>query len=178
MIALCKETNPTAQSVLTLVLTPNRSMDWQGNLQIILALTILITIGATPLILMGGWVVIPFALLQILLLTIGLYITLRKLEYYEVLTLQGSQLSFQRGSSRQEGQFDASNTFPKGAVNVLVEEHEQPMSAPDIDLIADGHCYPLGEFLNRDDRVKLEEVLKNQLNLRISHLNSFHRVSF
>ena len=178
MIALCKETNPAAQSVLTLVLTPNRSMDWHGNLQVILALAILITIGATPLVLMGGWVVILFALLQILLLTVGLYITLRKLEYHEVLTLQGGQLSFQRGSSRREGQFDASSTFPKYSVNILVEEHEQPMSAPDIDLIADGHCYPLGEFLNRDDRFKLEKILENQLNLRISHLNSFHRVSF
>ena len=178
MITICKETNPAAQSVLTLVLTPNRSMDWHRNLQVILALAILITIGATPLVLMGGWVVILFALLQILLLTVGLYITLRKLEYHEVLTLQGSQLSFQRGSFRREGQFEASSTFHKDSVNVLVEEHEQPMSAPDIDLIADGHCYSLGEFLNRDDRFKLEKVLKNQLNLRISHLNSFHRVSF
>lgn len=161
-----------------LVLTPNRSMNWRGNLHVILAMSILITISSTPLVMMGSWVVIPFALIQVLMLTAGLYITLRKLEYHEVLTLHGSQLSFQRGSSRREGQFEASRTFPKASVNVLVEEHEHPMIAPDIDLVADGHCYPLGEFLNRDDRIKLEKILKNQLNLRISHLNSFHRVSF
>ena len=126
MIALCKETNTTAQSVLTLVLTPNRSMDWQGNLQVILALAILITIGATPLILMGGWVVIIFAFLQILLLAVGLYITLRKLEYHEVLTLQGSQLSFQRGSARREGQF-GSGTWQwgecAGCINRAFDQH-------------------------------------------------------
>lgn len=157
-----------------LILTPNRSMGWHQNLRIILAVTVAITIASIPVILLGGWVVIPFAILHIGALSVGLYVTLRKLNYHEVITVQDGLLSLERGGM----QLETSHTFPQSAVNILVEEHSLPIHAPDIDLVAEGHCYPIGEFLNRDDRFELASRLKNQLNLRISHLNSFHRVSF
>jgi uncharacterized membrane protein len=123
---------------------------------------------------MGGWVIIPMALLQLIALTWALYCTVRKLTYHEVITLQNGNLSLDRGGHTLE----TSSTFPKSSVRIFVENHEGPMDLPDIGLVAEGHCYPLGEFLNREDRFKLAGVLKNQLNLRISHLNSFHRLSF
>jgi len=156
------------------VLTPNRSMGWRGNVRVIMGLSLAIAISVTPIVVMGGWVVVPFALLQIVALTIGLYITLKKLSYHEIITVQGDFLSLKRGVDTKE----LCSSFPKGSVNILVEEHSHAMTAPDIDMIAEGHCYALGDFLNRADRFKLERILKNQLNLRISHLNSFHRVSF
>ncbi len=170
MVTTFKEAGSQRQ----LILTPNRSMGWSQNLRIILAVAIAITIASLPMILLGGWVVIPFALLHIGALAIGLYVTLRKLNYHEVITLQNGLLSFERGGE----QLETSRTFPQSSVNILIEEHSLPIHAPDIDLVAEGHCYPIGEFLNRDDRFELAKRLKNQLNLRISHLNSFHRVSF
>jgi len=170
MVAIYRKSN----QITRLVLTPNRSLDWQGNVQIVLATAILLTIVSVPIVFMGGWVVIPFALIQLIALAIGLYLTLRKLSYHEVITLKNGNLSLERGSHKLE----TSSTFPKNSVRILVEEPVRPMDLPDIDLIAEGHCYPLGSFLNRSDRFKLEKILKNQLNLRISHLNSFHRVSF
>jgi len=163
-----------SNQITLLVLTPNRSLDWHGNVQILLATAILLTIISTPIVLMGGWVVIPFALIQLTALAIGLYLTLRKLSYHEVITLKNGNLSLERGGNKLE----TCSTFPKRSVTILVEEPERPMGSPDIDLVAEGHCYVIGDFLNRDDRFKLEKILKNQLNLRISHLNSFHRVSF
>lgn len=170
MVAIYTKSN----QVTRLVLTPNRSLDWQGNVQIILATAILLTIISVPIVLMGGWVIIPFALIQLIALTMGLYLTLKKLSYHEVLTLKDGKLSLERGGNK----LVTCSIFPKSSVRILVEEHECPMDAPDIDLVAEGHCYALGNFLNRADRFKLEKILKNQLNLRISHLNSFHRVSF
>jgi len=41
-----------------------------------------------------------------------------------------------------------------------------------------GHCYRLGEFLNRADRFKLARVLKEQLNLQVSKYNTFQRTCF
>tara|TARA_R110001592_G_scaffold116059_1_gene316915 strand:+ start:54392 stop:54739 length:348 start_codon:yes stop_codon:yes gene_type:complete len=114
------------------------------------------------------------ALLQLIALTLGLYFTLRKLTYHEVITLKNGTLSLERGRYKLETR----SAFPESSVRIFVEDYERPLDLPNIGLIADGHCYPLGEFLNRDDRFKLARALKNQLNLRISHLNSFHPVSF
>ena len=163
-----------SNQVTQLVLTPNRSLDWRGNVRVILAVAIVLTIIFTPFVLMGGWMIIPFALIQLIALTLGLYFTLKKLTYHEVITIKNGQLSLQRGGKKLE----ISSTFLKDSVQILVEEHGCPMSAPDIDLVAEGHFYTLGAFLGRDDRFKLAQVLKSQLNLRILHLNSFHRVSF
>jgi uncharacterized membrane protein len=170
MVAMYTQTN----RVRRVVLTPNQSLNWEGNLWVILAASVIIFLVTLPIALRGGWVVLPFAAIQILALTTSLYLTLRKLNCREVITLRDGQLLLQRGRNHVE----TSWVFPESSVNVLVEERGHPMGSPDIDLIAEGHCYHLGEFLNRADRFTLAHTLKNQLNLRVSHLGSFHRVSF
>ncbi|MBQ0711715.1 MAG: DUF2244 domain-containing protein [Porticoccus sp.] len=155
-------------------MTPNQSLHWEDNLWVVLAVSVVILLVALPIALQGGWVVLPFAVIQILALTTSLYLTLRKLNYREVITLQNGQILLQRGRNHVE----TSWVFPESSVKVLVEEQDRPMSSPDIDLVAEGHCYHLGEFLNRADRFILAHALKNQLNLRVTNLSSFHRVNF
>lgn len=170
MVAIYTQTN----RVRRVVLTPNQSLHWEGNLWVVLAVSIVILLVALPIALQGGWVVLPFAVIQILALTTSLYLTLRKLNYREVITLQNGQILLQRGRNHVE----TSWVFPESSVKVLVEEQDRPMSSPDIDLVAEGHCYHLGEFLNRADRFILAHTLQNQLNLRVTNLSSFHRVNF
>lgn len=170
MVIISHVTSQTIQ----LVLTPNRSLDWVGNLWILVMVGLSSMVAALPLIAIGGWVVIPFVLLQWCMLAVALYLTLKKLSYKEVITVDRDKLSLQCGAR----DLDINQVFNRSSVNILVEQHAKPMMLPDIDLVADGRCYSLGEFLNRDDRLELTKALKKQLNLRISHLNSFHRVSF
>lgn len=170
MVAIYTQTN----RVRRVVLTPNQSLHWEDNLWVVLAVSVVILLVALPIALQGGWVVLPFAVIQILALTTSLYLTLRKLNYREVITLQNGQILLQRGRNHVE----TSWVFPESSVKVLVEEQDRPMSSPDIDLVAEGHCYHLGEFLNRADRFILAHTLQNQLNLRVTNLSSFHRVNF
>lgn len=170
MVAIYTKTNHTKQ----VVLTPNQSLNWKGNLKVVLGFSSIMALMVLPIALQGGWVVLPFATIQILALAAGLYLTLKKLNYREVITLKDGQILLERGHN----QVESSWVFPKRSVVVLVEKPDRPMSAPDIDLIAEGHCYHLGAFLNRADRFILARTLKEQLNLRISNLSSFHRVSF
>ncbi|MEH6468784.1 MAG: DUF2244 domain-containing protein [Porticoccus sp.] len=170
MVAIYTKTNHAKQ----VVLTPNQSLNWKGNLRVVLGFSSITALMVLPIALRGGWVVLPFAAIQILALAAGLYITLKKLNYREVITLQDGQLVLERGHN----QVESSWVFPKRSVVVLVEKQDRPMSAPDIDLVVEGHCYHLGVFLNRADRLILARTLKDQLNLRISNLSSFHRVSF
>lgn len=170
MVAVYNQTNHSRQ----VILLPNQSLGWEGNVWVVMAVSLVILIISIPIALKGLWVVLPFAIAQVLALGISLYLTLKKLSYKEIITLENGEISLQRGHCSLE----TSSVFPERSVRILFEEHDKPMTAPDIDMIAEGHCYHIGEFLNRSDRFKLAEVLKNQLNLPISHLGSFHRVSF
>lgn len=160
--------------VTQVVLTPNQSMSYEGNLWVVLAVSLIISLITVPIALLGGWVVLPFAIIQVLALSAGLYLTLKKLNYKEVITLQEGQILLQRGHNDIESCF----IFPEQSVKILVEDQGKPMSSPDIDMVAEGHCCHLGGFLNRSDRFILAHALKNQLNLRIFHHSSFHHVSF
>ena len=156
------------------VLSPNQSLDFKGNVLVVVAVSFTIFLSAVPIAIMGGWVVLPFAVVQILALSTGLYVTLMKLNYKEVITLENGQIILQRGHKKIESSF----SFPEKSVKILVEDQEKPMYSPDIDMVVEGHCYHLGDFLNRSDRFILAHILKNQLNLRISRHSSFHHVSF
>ncbi len=170
MVAVLTRTDHASQ----VVLTPNQSLSWEGNMWVIFVFSMVTILFALPIALLGGWVVIPFAVIQILALTSGLYATLKKLNYREVITLQDGQLFLQRGSNK----VDTSWVFSTSSVKILIEEQDHPMTSPDINLVAEGHCYHLGVFLNKADRLELADTLKNHLNLRVTNLDSFHRVSF
>ncbi|MFT7300338.1 MAG: putative membrane protein [Porticoccus sp.] len=170
MVAVLTLTDHASQ----VVLTPNQSLSWQGNMWVIVVFSMATILFALPIALLGGWVVIPFAVLQILALTYGLYSTFKKLNHREVITLQDGQLFLHRGSNK----VDASWVFSTSSVKILIEEQDHPVTPPDINLVAEGHCYNLGVFLNKADRLELADTLKNHLNLRITNLGSFHRYNF
>ncbi|WP_461521545.1 DUF2244 domain-containing protein [Porticoccus sp.] len=157
-----------------LVLTPNRSMDRSGNLYVLLAATTILLITATAMALKGAWLVLPFAGLEIVALGAAMHFTLRKLDCREVLTLKDGVLTLERGRTEP----DLNLIFPEQAVRILMDRPERPLSLPDIDLVALGHCYHLGTFLNRPDRFRLASLLKNQLHLQVAKHDAYLRTSF
>ncbi|PHS76403.1 MAG: hypothetical protein COB19_00935 [Porticoccus sp.] len=157
-----------------LVLSPNRSMDWKGNLYVLLAASVVLLILAAGMALNGAWLVLPFAGIEIVALATAMRLTLRKLDFCEVITVQNGVLRLERGRDTP----DFNLTFPQQSVRFLVDGPDRPMGLPLIDLVALGHCYRLGEFLNRADRFKLARVLKEQLNLQVTKYNTFQRTCF
>ena len=88
------QTNNTEER---LILSPNRSMSWQTNKRILLAMflvNMLIALGWTA---MGAWMVLPFAGLEILLVGIGMYYVSWKLSFKEILILEADSLIIQKG---------------------------------------------------------------------------------
>lgn len=170
MVTIYTLTNQARQ----LVLTPNRSMDWRGNLFVLLVAAGVLLITATAMALRGAWLVLPFAGLEILALGAAMHFTLRKLDCREVLTLQNGVLTLERGRSTPDFNF----SVPEQSVHILMDRPLRPMSLPDIDLVAQGHCYHLGSFLNRSDRFRLASLLKNQMHFPLSRHDAYHRTGF
>ena len=75
-----------------LVLTPNRSLSWHGNVRIWAALFVLSALIATGFTLMGAWVIIPFAGLELIALACGIYLTSRECQRQEVLSIDDEDM--------------------------------------------------------------------------------------
>ena len=80
--------NDGEDTITTLILSPDRSLDWDGNKRVIWSLgSICIGIAMGFTIIAGAWVMLPFAGLEVLILSLALYYVSWKLSYRHILTL-------------------------------------------------------------------------------------------
>mgnify|MGYP000707237682 CR=1 FL=1 len=115
-------------SVHQLILSPNRSMSWQNNKRILLALfCVNISIGVAWSF-MGAWMVLPFAGLEVLCVGIGMYYVSWKLNFKQIITLEADSLVVQTGVyfPKKEWQWQLSNTY------LLKKPSPYRMSAPNL----------------------------------------------
>ncbi len=146
------QTNDTEER---LILSPNRSMSWQTNKRILLAMflvNMLIALGWTA---MGAWMVLPFAGLEILLVGIGMYYVSWKLSFKEILILEADSLIIQKGVyyPKQEWHWQRSNS------SLLKQPSRYRMTAPTLYLRHLNEEVEIGAFLNRSEKKLLREHL-------------------
>ncbi len=80
-----------------LLIRPARSLSWKGNLYLLGLLAIPQVIIATGFAIQGLWLVLPFAGLELLVLTVAIYFSARRLDERELLTVEKERLLYQRG---------------------------------------------------------------------------------
>lgn len=150
-----------------LVLEPNRSMSWQANKRILLIMFLVnLTIGVS-FALVGAWMVLPFAGLEILLVGIGMYYVCWKLNFKEIITIEAESLVLQKGVyyPKKTWQWQRSNT------RLVKQPSRYRMSAPTLFLQHLNESVEVGGFLNRSEKKILREELQ-QLGLQLSVIPS------
>ena len=142
-----------------IVAEPNRSASWEANKMVLIAMCCLSAVIAVGFAAIGAWPILPFAGLEMLALGSALYYVCWKLRYRHVITLDAQSVKIQKGHyhPRQQWQFEREQS----AISVIPERH--PWDGPQISLYSKGEVIRLGEFLNRDDSLKLLALLKKQL---------------
>lgn len=80
-----------------MVLRPNRSADWQFNKYLLMALGGISFCIAAGFALIGAWVIIPFAGLEILALSLALYWVCWKLSFCHCITIEGNECLIEKG---------------------------------------------------------------------------------
>lgn len=140
-----------------LVLSPNRSMSWQNNKRILLALFCINMSIAISWSLMGAWMVLPFAGLEVLCVGIGMYYVSWKLNFKQILIFNADSLIVQTGVyfPKQEWQWQRSSTY------LLKKPSRYRMSAPDLYLKYLNQKIEIGQFLNRREKQDLRKHLNN-----------------
>ena len=145
-----------------IVAKPNRSAHWNTNVSVLLALAVPMLGIAIPFALLGAWLILPFAGLELLALGIALYRVNHRLQYQHVITVSGDTVCIDKGydTPLEHWQLVRHNS----GLTVTAQQH--PWEAPQL-CLHDHHVFiTLGEFLNREDSLKLLELLQREIRVR------------
>ena len=149
-------------SRLTIVARPNLSATWDANVYAIIAIAIPSLGAAIGFALFGAWPILPFVGLELGALAAAFYFVQRKLQYRHVITLGEDQLDVQKGFRAAEQTWHLQRQ--RAGVTVIPENH--PWEGPALAIHDDHERVVLGEFLNRDDSLKLLALLRKELRVR------------
>ena len=153
MLELLKPERGTA-----IVLMPNSSMTWKTNRLILLGMFVVnMTIGI-GFALMGGWLILPFAGLEILLVGFGMYYVCLKLNFKQMITIEAESFTLQKGVyfPKEEWQWQTSS------IELLKQPSRYRMSAPNLYLKHMSQTVEIGDFLNREEKKELVEWFTEQ----------------
>lgn len=139
-----------------LIMSPNRSMSWQTNKKILIALFVVNMSIAASWAWMGAWMVLPFAGLEVLLVGIGMYYVSWKLSFKEILLVEEQSLILQKGVyfPKQEWRWQRDQT------RLLRQESRYRLSAPTLKLQYLNQQEEIGQFLNRQEKKQVRRFIE------------------
>ncbi|WP_404364001.1 DUF2244 domain-containing protein [Marinobacter sp.] len=140
------------------VLTPNRSLSWQGNLKILAGLALVSLVIVIGMVWVGAWVVLPFAGLELSAVAVAFYYTARKCQQQEVLVISPETVRLEKGIYRKQAEW----ALPKRYTRVHLETPHHGFDQPKLYLVHRDTRVPLGSFLNIDDTAALVSILERQ----------------
>ena len=143
---------------LVIVAKPNHSSSWRTNLWVLLMITVPSLGAAIGFSLLGAWPILPFAGAELAALGGALYYVNWKLEYRHVITLDAHQVLIDKGHYAPRRRYRIARD--QAALAVTPERH--PWEGPGLTVHGHQDRVIVGEFLNRDDRLKLLGLLKKQ----------------
>lgn len=149
----------TVATVTTLVVSPNLSMSWRANLMLAAAIAIICLGTGAVWAYFGLWLVLPFAGLEVLFVTLCLYLTVRKLSRKEVITIGAEEIKVEWGLYEPQ----QSVTLPRHWSKLQYQCDESPFEVGSLSLGAHGKFYPLGTSLGREEKRTLYRELHGLL---------------
>lgn len=147
----------------SIIAQPNQSADWETNKQLLLGLGLLSGIIATGFTLIGAWVILPFAGIEITALGGALYVVCRKLNMRHVLYFAGDQLVIEKGTRCPQQVWQ----LTRQSTSIIVERQNHPWDPIKINLCCRDQQgaveqISIGDFLNKEDSQLLLDALRRQ----------------
>lgn len=140
-----------------ILLSPNCSLSWQGNVRIWIALCLLSLVISGGMALAGAWVILPFAGLELAALAFGFYYTSRQCRRREVLDISADCLQLEKGVYHKEAQW----TLPRRDTRIHLVAPRHPWTPPKLFLLHREAEVALASFLNCEDTRILVDLLES-----------------
>ena len=153
-----------------IVARPNQSASWHENLCLLLLLSIPVLAIAIVFALLGAWLILPFAGAELLALGVVLYRVSRKQQYRHVITVSGDRVCVDKGYHCPLQHWQ----FARASAGLAVTTEQHPWDGPALCMHDRHDSVRLGEFLNREDSLKLLDLLRQEVTVR-SHSTSARR---
>ncbi len=151
----------TPDYIARVLVQANRSMSWRGNLYIAAGIAVVCFSIAAVFAFFGLWLVIPFAGLEVIFVTLCLYWTVKRLSRKEIITVDERVITLEWGYNQP----DVSVILPRHWSRLKYDHPKNAFDVGDLSLTAYGKRYELGASLGREEKKELYRELKNILSI-------------
>lgn len=152
---VCKRLGPS-ENTLRFILRPNSSLSWRGMKAVFFAVMLVLVIIAGGFSLLGLWLIFPFAGLELLILGIGFYVSARRAQHCEVITIGQEDIEIFRG----RGMMGETRKFLRYWAWVRIELPPYARHMSRLMIGSHGHEVEIGVFLSEDERLRLAKELR------------------
>lgn len=153
-------TNNMTDVCRTFEVRPNRSLSREGMLVFFIAVAVLSLLVALRFILLGAWLVLPFTLLEIVVLGGGLYLFERGSRYSETIQIGPDSILFIARSGVKVLQ---ECRFQTHWVNIVLQLDQRSWYPGKLLLQSHGRSVEIGVCLTEDDRKAFAATIKASL---------------
>ncbi len=145
-----------------IIARPNCSATWHANVMLLTVLAVPLLSTAIFFALLGAWLILPFAGVELLALGAALYQVNWKQQYRHVITVSDDDVCIEKGYYKPQQQWQ----FARHSAGLTVTAQRHPCDGPELCLHDRNKSVSLGEFLNREDSLKLIELLQQEIRVR------------
>ena len=141
------------------ILRPNRSMSWRGSLVFFLSLCLVSGTISISMTLLGYWLILPFAGLELMALGTALYIVVLRCYQCEVIWITNDAIRIEKGRNYPQQQWKLARVWTQ----VVLERYPQQWYPSRLLIRCHGRDVEIGKFLNEEERQRLAKELKRNL---------------
>ncbi|ABA59489.1 DUF2244 domain-containing protein [Nitrosococcus oceani] len=152
---VCKRYGPS-EDTLRFILRPNSSLSWRGMKAVFFAMTLVLVIIAGGFSLLGLWLIFPFAGLELLILGIAFYLSARRAQHCEIITIGQEEIEIFRGRETTGETWK----FHRYWARVRIELPPYAWHMSRLIIGSHGHEVEIGVFLSEEERLRLAKELQ------------------
>lgn len=149
------------------VIRPNLSLSWRQSMLFLVAIALPLLLISVVLAVMGFWLVLPFAGLELAALFGCIYVVSRALRRCQVVSIGKTVVTVEKGRQRgrrpESGGPDEHSEFPRAWVRVDLAEDARRWYPRHLRIGAAGRQIEIGEFLTDDEKARLAALLRQLL---------------
>ena len=141
------------------VIRPNPSMGW-SNLLIVYGVMSAITLFIGILLYFRGFsLILPFSGLDVIALGIALYVTARRSNVREIVTISEGKVIVETGHKKPETKYEFEGSWTR----VILQSEKQSWHPSHLFIKSGSDQIEIGKFLNENERVELANELKKAI---------------
>ena len=138
-----------------ILLEPNLSFSWKTNIRFFILITIITLIISGYFISKGGWLVLPFSGLELIIIATSLYMFFKHYNHCEVITFTDDKVLIEYGKKEPEKSWEYQRHWSK----IHIKEHGL-FEIPKVSIKSHGNETEMGSFLGYDEKILLIETIE------------------